>query len=147
MKLVITRDDGTVIDTYEGVTAADIGSSVFGKAIKDWMRKTLKTPAGSEPAKPEIPHDELIVLRDELDDRFPGIGLTFGHTGNLTSRNDSRSWYFFTNIINYDGMYRDCFRFGTGHDTFELVVLLDVARKKLEAFCEKVDDYSRNVAG
>lgn len=41
MKLAVMKDDGTVIDTYEGVSSDDITSTNFGRAIQEWLNKTL----------------------------------------------------------------------------------------------------------
>lgn len=52
MKIQILTDDGKVVDTYEDVVASDGGSEVFGYAIREWLRKTLRR--GEEMQEPII---------------------------------------------------------------------------------------------
>jgi len=43
MKIVVYRDDGTVIDSFEGVFATDARpESLFWQAMLSWLLKTVK---------------------------------------------------------------------------------------------------------
>lgn len=41
-RIIIAASDGTVIDYYDDVTAADMTSRVFSPEILNWMRRTIE---------------------------------------------------------------------------------------------------------
>lgn len=53
MKILIARNTGEVIDSYEDVELEDIDSKVFNPAILDWMKKTFRNGVATE-TKPHM---------------------------------------------------------------------------------------------
>lgn len=48
MKILIARNTGEVVDSYEDVELADIDSKVFNPSILEWMKKTFRNASATE---------------------------------------------------------------------------------------------------
>ena len=60
MKIIIAHDDGTIIDSYEGINNVQDVMNTFKQAIAEWMIKTVKNACPPEHLL--IPRHETVFL-------------------------------------------------------------------------------------
>lgn len=85
------------------------------------------------------PYEKCSALVEEMREKYPNAGLSFGYIGNLSvcGRHDDRSWMFFTQIPRPDRS--DGLTFGS-HGTDQLDALWDRAEHGFETFIRRALD-------
>lgn len=70
MRIAIIKDDGTIVDSYEGVVADDLASSsIWCKSIMDWMLKTMRNAETAEERQQRKDEEAEAEAADEREER------------------------------------------------------------------------------